>query len=60
MKSVTFLVITAVIIAIGIIVLIVMRQPAVRQDIHELGDDLKRGARDSYDAGKDAVKDSLE
>lgn len=57
MKPVPFLLGTAVVIGICLIIYVALQQPEVRSDARELGNDVERGARDSYDAGKRVIKD---
>ena len=47
---------------VGVVLYVVFRQPAVRQDLHLLGEDLEQGAQKAYDASAAAatkVKDAV-
>lgn len=57
MKPVSFLLGIAVVIGICLVIYVALQKPEVRSEVRELGNDVERGARDSYDAGKRVIKD---
>lgn len=60
-----FLIISAVLIVLGIVLFLILREPEThtridkaKHDTKELGHDAAEGVKDAYDATKDAVHDA--
>lgn len=65
MKPIYIFLLLAVTVVLGLILYLVLREPAVqdgvkelKQDTRELGHDAVRGVKDAADATKDAAKDA--
>lgn len=57
MNPLPIVLITAAVIALGLVVFFSVRKPTVATDIRDMNKDVQRGARDAYNGTKDAAED---
>ncbi len=60
MKPLSMFLAALSVVAVGALIFVIVRKPAVQAEVRDTGKDIQRGARDAYNGTKDAAEDATD